>query len=129
MPRPARNVLKRHADEMGQTHAVGFGLDPLTLASLFLGLLQIVVRCWFSGPTQGAAKAGRSSLRDEHDGSSYSPRVVKKLRQRVRRHFRGEGIELSEEQVASIADDVLERQRKASDDDVASACEEGWTAI
>jgi hypothetical protein len=128
MPKPTRKVLQTHADDMAVAHGVGFVIDPITLASLFLGLLQMVVRCWFSGGGESAALSGRRMLHEEHDGETYSPRVVSRLRKRVRRHFAHRGHELSEEQVKQIADDILAREQQATDDEVRMACGEGWRA-
>jgi hypothetical protein len=133
MPRPNKNVLKRHAEEMGSAYCggaygVGFTIDPITAASLFLGLLQMAVRCWFSGPTEGAARVGRRTLREEHNGVRYSSRLVRRLQERVRRHFAKRGHELTSGQVNLITDDILERERRAGDEEVACACAEGWCA-
>jgi hypothetical protein len=128
MPKPTRKVLQTHADDMAVAHGYGFVIDPITLAGLFLTLLQVVVKCWFSGGGESAALSGRRMLHEEHDGEVYSPRVVSRLRKRVRRHFARRGHELSEDQVNKIADDVLAREQHASDDEVRMACAEGWRA-
>lgn len=126
MPHTTTPLLKTHATEMASAYSEGLGIDPITGISIFLTLIQLAVRCWFSGGSEGAATAGHRYLKSHQTDGQFRPGVVKRARKHVRRTAHDKGYEPTEQWVADVADDLLRRGLAADEKTMMKACREGW---
>lgn len=130
MPRPSRRVLQKHAEEMAAEYSSRVGLPVLTIVGLIISGLQLALQfCTTRSGAKGVGTVGkmRSTLRASRDDDGhFRPRLVARVGRQFQTAFQRGGHYLPQVTALEMARDALQRERDATDEDVATAVGEAW---
>jgi hypothetical protein len=125
MPKPSRRVLQRHAEEMAQEYSSRVGMPVLTIVGLILSGLNLALR--FCTTRESGVGKMRSTLRQSRDNDGqFRPRLVARVGRQFQTAWQKGGHYLNHATSLEMARDALQRERDATDEDVAEAVGEAW---